>query len=291
MVWREMSVEPFVDPFVTDAYIDISPPALRDATVAEPALRLSQRSVAQTDSDATLPGWVTRRRPLPLVYVTLGTVAFGAVDSLRAVIAGVSRLDVDVLVTVGPTGDAAHLGPLPPGVRAERFVPQVALLPHVDVAVHHCGSGTMLGSLAHGIPALAIPHGADQFMNADALRRSGAGTQLVPTRSPGTRSQLACEACSAIPRTECAARAIARDLGDAEPHEVVPICSALRWTAPRGRTPHRVTLSRRSAVPRGGRGASRSGRGGTRRQSRAAGTGAGRAPTCSRCRRGSGYRP
>ena len=115
-----------------------------------------------------------------LVYVTLGTIVFEAVHSLRAVIDGLARLDVDVLVTVGPNGDVAKLGRLPRNVRAERFVPQDVLMAHVDVAVHHCGSGTMLGSLAHGVPQLAIPHGADQYMNAEALQRSGAGSRLMP---------------------------------------------------------------------------------------------------------------
>ena len=83
-------------------------------------------------------------------------------------------------MTVGPNGDVAKLGRLPRNVRAERFVPQDVLMAHVDVAVHHCGSGTMLDSLAHGVPQLAIPHGADQYMNAEALQRSGAGSRLMP---------------------------------------------------------------------------------------------------------------
>jgi UDP:flavonoid glycosyltransferase YjiC (YdhE family) len=105
---------------------------------------------------------------------------FGHVDSLRAAVAGLGALDVDTLVTVGPDGDPAALGPLPRSVRVERFVPQGALLPHLDVVAHHCGSGTMLGALSHGLPQLAMPHGADQFTNAQALAGSGAGRRLLP---------------------------------------------------------------------------------------------------------------
>jgi UDP:flavonoid glycosyltransferase YjiC (YdhE family) len=69
---------------------------------------------------------------------------------------------------------------LPRSVRVERFVPQGVLLPHVDLVVHHCGSGTMLGALAHGLPQLVLPHGADQFLNARALLDAGAGLRLLP---------------------------------------------------------------------------------------------------------------
>ena len=192
-VWSRVSTAPFVDPFMTDPHIDISPPALRDAAAAtaEPVRRIFQRPVAQTDTDTTLPEWIRTRPARALVYVTLGTIVFEAVHSLRAVIDGLARLDVDVLVTVGPNGDVANLGRLPRNVRAERFVPQDVLMAHVDVAVHHCGSGTMLGSLAHGVPQLAIPHGADQYMNAEALQRSGAGSSIDAGRDHAGRRRRA----------------------------------------------------------------------------------------------------
>ena len=90
------------------------------------------------------------------------------------------RLDIDALVTVGPDGEASALEPLADPVRVERFVRQGVLLPHVDVVAHHGGSGTMLGALAGGLPQLVLPHGADQFLNAEALVGSGAGLRLLP---------------------------------------------------------------------------------------------------------------
>jgi calicheamicin 3'-O-methyl-rhamnosyltransferase len=83
-------------------------------------------------------------------------------------------------VTVGPDGDPSALGPLPDSVRVDRFVPQGVLLPHVDVVAHHGGSGTTLGALSHGLPQLLMPHGADQFLNAQALIDRGAGLRLLP---------------------------------------------------------------------------------------------------------------
>jgi UDP:flavonoid glycosyltransferase YjiC (YdhE family) len=38
----------------------------------------------------------------------------------------------------------------------------------------------MFGSLALGLPQLLLPHGADQFTNAEVLLGSGAGLRLLP---------------------------------------------------------------------------------------------------------------
>jgi UDP:flavonoid glycosyltransferase YjiC (YdhE family) len=83
--------------------------------------------------------------------------------------------DVDVLVAVGPAGDPALLGELPSNVHLEKFVPQAEVLRHVDLVVHHGGAGTMLGTLAAGLPQLILPQGADQPANAMAIERAGAG--------------------------------------------------------------------------------------------------------------------
>jgi UDP:flavonoid glycosyltransferase YjiC (YdhE family) len=72
-----------------------------------------------------------------------------------------------------------ELGDLPHNVTAQPWVPQADLLPHVDVVVHHGGSGTTLGALAVGAPQLVLPQGADQFANAEAVTVAGAGLRLL----------------------------------------------------------------------------------------------------------------
>jgi UDP:flavonoid glycosyltransferase YjiC (YdhE family) len=44
--------------------------------------------------------------------------------------------------------------------------------------VTHGGSGTTLGALAHGLPLLVLPQGADQYANAEAVVAAGAGRSL-----------------------------------------------------------------------------------------------------------------
>jgi len=97
---------------------------------------------------------------------------------LRGAIAALSRLPADVLVAVGP-GDPAALGPVPENVRVAGFVPQAEVLEHAGLVVHHGGTGTVLGTLAAGLPQLILPQGADQFANAETLSALGAAKALV----------------------------------------------------------------------------------------------------------------
>ena len=181
-LWSERRSGPLsVHPLYGGRYLDPSPPGLHAAADGDHALvsRSPTRQVPWGDPRETLPSWVRDRGARPLVYLTLGTVGWGTVDILRAAARGLARLPVDVLVAVGPSFDPTALGDLPDSVHVERFVRQDLLLPHLTAAVHHAGSGTLLGACAYGLPQLVIPLGADQFQNADALVRSGAGMAVT----------------------------------------------------------------------------------------------------------------
>jgi UDP:flavonoid glycosyltransferase YjiC (YdhE family) len=164
------------DPAVPGGYLDPMPPSVQNP-VPLPAHRLPIRSVAWAPP-APVPAWLTSS-PRRRVYVTLGTVSFGAVDVLRRAVLATAAHDVDVLVAAGPDGDPTLLGELPDNVHVEKFVSQAEVLRHVDLVVHHGGAGTMLGTLAEGLPQLILPQGADQPYNAMAIERAGAGRSLT----------------------------------------------------------------------------------------------------------------
>ncbi|MGW4061157.1 glycosyltransferase [Amycolatopsis sp. NPDC004747] len=161
------------DAMLGDACVDVWPDSVRDpGTAAVPKVF----RMRPTPYDAAVP-----LPPLPedgFAYLTLGTVVFGATQVLRGAIAALSRLPVDVVVAVGP-GDPAALGPVPENVRVAGFVPQAEVLKHAGLVVHHGGTGTVLGTLAAGLPQLILPQGADQFANAETLSALGAAKALV----------------------------------------------------------------------------------------------------------------
>ncbi len=140
-----------------------------------PVERIPVRSVAWSDPTAVLPRWLAEPSSGPTAYLTLGTVAFGAVEVLRRSILEAAARCSRVLVAAGPEADLAALGDLPEHVSVERYVDQAKVLDFVDVAVHHGGTGTVLGCLAAGVPQVITPQGADQFLNADRLGELGLG--------------------------------------------------------------------------------------------------------------------
>jgi MGT family glycosyltransferase len=79
---------------------------------------------------------------------------------------------------VGRDIDPDELGSQPANVHVERFMPQAALLPHCDLVVSHAGSGSVLGALAHGLPLVLIPIGADQPLNAARCQALGVAEVL-----------------------------------------------------------------------------------------------------------------
>ena len=115
------------------------------------------------------------------VYLTLGTV-FNAEsgDLLARALAGVREVGLPVVVTTGRQVDPAELGRQPPHVRVQRWIPQEELLPWCRAVVSQGGSGIALAALAHGLPSVLLPIGADQPHTADVLAELGAGVVLDP---------------------------------------------------------------------------------------------------------------
>jgi UDP:flavonoid glycosyltransferase YjiC (YdhE family) len=167
--------------FFGNPYLDICPPSLQSGRLETPAGHFLLRPEPWCQEAVTLPPVVHGpERGRPLVYLTSGT-AFNDDELLRQAIAGLSALPVDVLVVTGATSSVQlDQQDLPPNVTLERWVPQGNLLPHIDLAVSHGGSGTMLNCLAKAVPHLLLPQGADQFGNAQAVCAAGAGRQILP---------------------------------------------------------------------------------------------------------------
>ena len=115
----------------------------------------------------------------PTVYFTLGTED-NTSDLFTRVLAGLGSLPTNVVVTVGNGIDPGELGPLPAHIRVERFIPQEELLPKVDLVISHGGSGSLLGALAHGLPSILLPVGADQPYNARRCVELGTARVLDP---------------------------------------------------------------------------------------------------------------
>jgi len=115
------------------------------------------------------------------VYLTLGTV-FNAEsgDLLPRALSGLRELGLPVVVTTGRQVAPEELGPQPQHVRVQRWIPQEELLPWCRAVVSQGGSGIVSGALAHGLPSVLLPVGADQPQTAARCAELGAGIVLDP---------------------------------------------------------------------------------------------------------------
>ncbi len=172
-----LSPDPELTMLGRDLVLSPFPPSFRDPAYPLPASAHSIRLSAVEPS----PG-----EGASTVYFTLGTVFnLESGDLFERVLAGLGELPVDVLASVGSQIDPEELGALPANVHVERFVSQSAVLPRCSAVVSHGGSGTVIGALAHGLPQVVLPMGADQLLNAARCAELGVARVLdVVTVTP-----------------------------------------------------------------------------------------------------------
>jgi UDP:flavonoid glycosyltransferase YjiC (YdhE family) len=148
---------------------------------------------APRKSPGPLPEWWGAQAG-PLVYATLGTVAGNMEDrrsAYRVLLDALSGLSVRVLLTIGADLPLDTIGEVAANVHVERFVPQDDVLPHASAVVCHGGSGTVLGTLAAGVPMVVTPMFADQPFNADRVAAVGAGLAVArPASAAEIRAAL-----------------------------------------------------------------------------------------------------
>jgi UDP:flavonoid glycosyltransferase YjiC (YdhE family) len=187
-----------------DLTIEICPPSLERLKVPSGEV-LSLRPAPLPEAPAT-------RSSRPLVYVTFGTFFSHNIEIFRPVLEGLAEEPIDIVVTVGSDGDPAALAPFPANTRVERFIPQAELLPRCDAVVHHGGAGTTFGALAHGLPQLVIPQGADNFTHAAMVDQAGDGLVLLPGEATPSAVRDAVRRIVAEPTYAAAARRTADEI-------------------------------------------------------------------------------
>ena len=164
----------------------------RDEVQRPKVFRVGQRSSRAAGASDPLPRWAPQNGE-PLIYMTFGTVS-GRSERVQATyrraLEAVGTLPVRALLTTGPVMRADLLGTIPDNVFVETFVPQDEVLPHSSAVVNHGGSGTLLGTLAAGLPQVVIPMFADQPHNARSLQASGAGIAVFDTDTATLRSAI-----------------------------------------------------------------------------------------------------
>lgn len=83
-----------------------------------------------------------------------------------------------VVLQIGKYTDPRDLGDIPPNVAVHSWVPQREILGQADAFLTHAGMGGCGEGLLSGVPMIAVPQGAEQFMNADRLVELGVARRI-----------------------------------------------------------------------------------------------------------------
>ena len=127
-----------------------------------------------------LPPWLDHLAQRPTVLVSMGTVFHRTPGLHETILAALRDEPVSLLIALGFDQDPARLGPLPPHVRVQPTLPQVALLPRCAVLVTHGGFNSVKEALAAGVPLVIVPIAGDQPYCASRCQALGAGRVIGP---------------------------------------------------------------------------------------------------------------
>ncbi len=116
----------------------------------------------------------------PPILISLGAMSLGDGDALESAslfVDAVQQVDARVIIQGWDAGIRQLT--LPSSIYAASSLPHSWLLPHCAGVVHHGGFGTTSAGLRAGIPALVIPHIADQFYWGQQVYELGVGPRPI----------------------------------------------------------------------------------------------------------------
>jgi MGT family glycosyltransferase len=137
-----------------------------------------ESSVRTTDAEWKLPRELADGEG-SLIYVSLGSLGSGDVPLMKDLVAALAQTPHRYVVSKGPQHTEYELAD---NMVGEEFLPQVSVLPQVDVVITHGGNNTTTESLHFGKPMIVLPIFWDQHDNAQRIDETGFGRRL-PTYS------------------------------------------------------------------------------------------------------------
>ncbi|WP_240973630.1 macrolide family glycosyltransferase [Nonomuraea composti] len=138
-------------------------------------------------------GWARPADAEQVLLISLGSAYTRQPEFYRQCLAAFGGLaGWHVVLQIGKYVDAAELGDIPANVEVHSWVPQRAILEQADAFVTHAGMGGCGEGLLAGVPMIAVPQGAEQFVNADRLVELGVARRLdtAEATAPALRAAL-----------------------------------------------------------------------------------------------------
>lgn len=123
------------------------------------------------------------------MVIGLGTTYMQQEAILERILRALEPLGHRILVTLGTSHGALRPDEVVGGPWEVRsHLSHIGVLPHAKLVVTHAGMGTVMASLAFGVPMLCFPMERDQFANAERVEALDAGLAL---RLDATKADIA----------------------------------------------------------------------------------------------------
>ncbi len=123
----------------------------------------------------------TRSGHHPKILIAFGTFLSARVDVISKCISAIRRQYPAALIIAAAGGNSGRLREFEDEhTLIADFIPQRALLPHMDLVIHHGGCASFRETLFHEKPAIAFPFSSDQFNIAHDIDTQELGAALDP---------------------------------------------------------------------------------------------------------------
>ena len=112
-----------------------------------------------------------------LIYFSMGSMGGADVKMMTRLVDILGNSEHRFIVSKGPCHDEYDL---PPNMWGEKSVPQIQVLPIVDLVITHGGNNTVTETFYFGKPLIVMPLFVDQYDNAQRVHEKGFGIRLDP---------------------------------------------------------------------------------------------------------------
>ncbi|XP_048331060.2 UDP-glucosyltransferase 29-like [Ziziphus jujuba] len=143
------------------------------------------------DDSMDIINWLDKKEKSSTVFVSFGSEYYLTNEEMEEIAYGLELSKVNFIWVVRfPLGQKMALEEALPkgflervgenGMVVEDWAPQMKILGHSSIGgfVSHCGCSSLMESLKHGVPIIAMPMQLDQPINAKLMERIGVGLEV-----------------------------------------------------------------------------------------------------------------